>query len=122
MASGFEVEDLHFFVGMVSPIAKGVFANQQHLDGTTDVVALNVVADAKWIVPKLTKEAGEEVLFTTAQRTKRVDDFSSNEYSIGRHYSPVLPSSFFQSSRVVHLVGSLSSMRRVISVRQASSC
>ena len=72
MAGRFEVEDFYFFVRVVSPIAEGILADEQHLDGTADVVALDVVSDPERIVGELLEKTGDEMFLPPTQGAKRV--------------------------------------------------
>lgn len=101
-----QVHHLDLLDRMICPKENGVPANDDHLNGTANLVSFNVVASSKRIVGQVFQPTREAKLLLPPTRPEQSEDLRRNENAVGWHQLfPLVPNSFLHPSRFTQFDG-----------------
>ena len=122
MACESKVNDFDFLDGVVGPETEGTLPDDHYLHEPSDVVALNVITFQKRVGAKFFQQTKNLIPLPELHLRKRFSDVGFHKNRIRDHFRFLWPRDFSKTSSRTQFLGLRSSIRRVISVRQAGSC
>ena len=117
----FQIQNFHLLDSVIRPEDNGMASDDKNLQEPADIVVLDVIALQKRIGAEFVEEPEQAFALGGFQARKGFGNAGFHIDRIGNHFRARRLNDFCKSSSRTQCFGVRSSMRRVISVRQAGS-